>query len=131
MSPEGRTNSPSLQCVAFSADGKTLAAGWQDQTICLWDPETLKKRGVSDKISNATIHATFPGDFDICFFPVGAWLNLAQCKAFHSRGERALFSRTGVIGNPIGHSLSPLMQNAAFAASRLDWHYSASFPAVC
>lgn len=29
----------------------------------------------------------------------------------------------GVIGDPIGHSLSPLMQNAAFAANRLDAVY--------
>lgn len=28
-----------------------------------------------------------------------------------------------IIGNPIGHSLSPLMQNAAFAASNLDYVY--------
>lgn len=29
----------------------------------------------------------------------------------------------GIIGYPIGHSLSPVMQNAAFAASRLDYVY--------
>ncbi|MDE3110000.1 MAG: shikimate dehydrogenase [Acidobacteriota bacterium] len=29
----------------------------------------------------------------------------------------------GVIGNPVGHSLSPLMQNAGFAARRLDAIY--------
>ena len=28
-----------------------------------------------------------------------------------------------IIGNPIGHSLSPLMQNAAFAAGNLDYVY--------
>lgn len=28
-----------------------------------------------------------------------------------------------IIGNPIGHSLSPIMQNAAFAASHLDYIY--------
>jgi shikimate dehydrogenase len=30
-----------------------------------------------------------------------------------------------LIGHPVSHSLSPRMQNAAFAAQRLDWHYSA------
>jgi shikimate dehydrogenase len=30
-----------------------------------------------------------------------------------------------LLGHPVSHSLSPRMQNAAFAASRLDWHYSA------
>jgi shikimate dehydrogenase len=30
-----------------------------------------------------------------------------------------------LLGHPVGHSLSPLMQNAAFAAAGLDWHYSA------
>jgi shikimate dehydrogenase len=30
-----------------------------------------------------------------------------------------------LLGHPVSHSLSPLMQNAAFAAARLDWHYSA------
>jgi shikimate dehydrogenase len=29
----------------------------------------------------------------------------------------------GVIGNPVSHSLSPAMQNAAFAALGLDWAY--------
>jgi shikimate dehydrogenase len=33
----------------------------------------------------------------------------------------------GVIGDPIGHSLSPLLHNAAFAALGLDW-VSAAFP---
>jgi shikimate dehydrogenase len=30
-----------------------------------------------------------------------------------------------LLGHPVAHSLSPRMQNAAFAATRLDWHYSA------
>jgi shikimate dehydrogenase len=29
----------------------------------------------------------------------------------------------GLLGNPVSHSLSPLMQNAAFAAVALDWAY--------
>jgi shikimate dehydrogenase len=29
------------------------------------------------------------------------------------------------LGHPVAHSLSPLMQNAAFAAAGLDWHYAA------
>ncbi len=29
----------------------------------------------------------------------------------------------GLLGSPVGHSLSPRMQNAAFAASALDWTY--------
>jgi len=29
----------------------------------------------------------------------------------------------GLIGDPVDHSLSPLMQNAAFAAVALDWAY--------
>jgi shikimate dehydrogenase len=38
-------------------------------------------------------------------------------------------TKTGVIGWPIGHSLSPAMHNAAFAALGLDqhgWHYDAN-----
>ncbi|GAA3321618.1 hypothetical protein GCM10020331_038180 [Ectobacillus funiculus] len=31
----------------------------------------------------------------------------------------------GVIGNPIGHSLSPHMHNDAFAALGIDAHYHA------
>jgi shikimate dehydrogenase len=31
----------------------------------------------------------------------------------------------GLIGDPVGHSLSPRMQNAAFAARALDWAYVA------
>jgi shikimate dehydrogenase len=30
-----------------------------------------------------------------------------------------------LLGHPVSHSLSPLMQDAAFAAAGLDWHYSA------
>lgn len=30
-----------------------------------------------------------------------------------------------LLGHPVAHSRSPLMQNAAFAACRLDWHYAA------
>lgn len=40
--------------------------------------------------------------------------------------KRAVHGKTGVmciIGNPVGHSLSPIMQNAAFAASHLDYVY--------
>jgi len=34
-------------------------------------------------------------------------------------------SHVGLLGHPVAHSLSPAMQNAAFAAARLDWHFSA------
>jgi len=33
--------------------------------------------------------------------------------------------RVVLIGSPVGHSLSPRMQNAAFAARGLDWRYEA------
>jgi shikimate dehydrogenase len=34
-------------------------------------------------------------------------------------------SHVALLGHPVSHSRSPLMQNAAFAAARLDWHYAA------
>jgi len=34
-------------------------------------------------------------------------------------------THVALLGHPVGHSFSPRMQNAAFAATRLDWHYSA------
>jgi shikimate dehydrogenase len=34
-------------------------------------------------------------------------------------------THVALLGHPVSHSRSPLMHNAAFAASRLDWHYSA------
>jgi shikimate dehydrogenase len=34
-------------------------------------------------------------------------------------------THVALLGHPVSHSLSPRMHNAAFAASRLDWHYSA------
>jgi shikimate dehydrogenase len=33
--------------------------------------------------------------------------------------------QVALLGHPVGQSLSPRMQNAAFAAAGLDWHYSA------
>ena len=51
-------------------------------------------------------------------------VSLAQIKQLY-RVDR-LRSRThvyGVIGDPVGHSLSPLMQNAGFAARRVDAVY--------
>jgi shikimate dehydrogenase len=34
-------------------------------------------------------------------------------------------THVALLGHPVSHSLSPRMQNAAFAATQLDWHYSA------
>jgi len=34
-------------------------------------------------------------------------------------------THVALLGHPVSHSLSPRMQNAAFAAAQLDWHYSA------
>ncbi len=34
-------------------------------------------------------------------------------------------THVALLGHPVSHSLSPRMQNAAFAARGLDWHYSA------
>jgi len=33
--------------------------------------------------------------------------------------------QVALLGHPVAHSLSPRMQNAAFAAAGLDWHYAA------
>ncbi len=34
-------------------------------------------------------------------------------------------ARVALLGHPVSHSLSPAMQNAAFGAAGLDWHYEA------
>jgi shikimate dehydrogenase len=34
-------------------------------------------------------------------------------------------THVALLGHPVSHSLSPRMQNAAFAARGLDWHYAA------
>jgi shikimate dehydrogenase len=36
-----------------------------------------------------------------------------------------LTTQIALLGHPVAHSLSPRMQNAAFAARGLDWHYAA------
>jgi shikimate dehydrogenase len=44
------------------------------------------------------------------------------------RSRLRLLSATthiALLGHPVAHSLSPRMQNAAFAARGLDWHYAA------
>src|SRR4029450_6625729 len=50
-----------------------------------------------------------------------------RVRRLHAQGADELLSgRTtlvGLIGNPVEHSLSPAMHNAAFAARRLDWAY--------
>ena len=38
---------------------------------------------------------------------------------------RLLTVHVALLGHPVSHSLSPRMQNAAFAAAGLDWHYAA------
>ena len=38
---------------------------------------------------------------------------------------RLLTTHVALLGHPVAHSLSPRMQNAAFAARGLDWHYAA------
>jgi 3-dehydroquinate dehydratase/shikimate dehydrogenase len=51
-------------------------------------------------------------------------VSLAQIKDVYHEDRLGLRTRIyGVIGNPIGHSLSPLMQNAGFAARRIDAVY--------
>ena len=45
--------------------------------------------------------------------------------AAHHGTVRTLTAHVALLGHPVSHSLSPRMQNAAFAAARLDWHYSA------
>src|SRR4029079_891778 len=48
-------------------------------------------------------------------------------RQLHSQGpDQLLTGRTtlvGLIGNPVEHSVSPAMHNAAFAARGLDWAY--------
>lgn len=41
------------------------------------------------------------------------------------RGPTAATRVAAVIGDPVGHSLSPVIHNAAFAAAQLDWVYVA------
>lgn len=38
---------------------------------------------------------------------------------------RLLTTHVALLGHPVAHSLSPLMQNAAFEAAGLDWRYAA------
>ncbi|MFN8448468.1 MAG: hypothetical protein U0521_07720 [Anaerolineae bacterium] len=45
--------------------------------------------------------------------------SLVPCSASSPRGRR----EGDIIGQPIEHSLSPAMHNAAFAALGMDWQY--------
>jgi 3-dehydroquinate dehydratase/shikimate dehydrogenase len=58
-------------------------------------------------------HATAPGQ-----------VSLEQMKSMYRADRLSRRTRVyGVIGDPVGHSLSPAMQNAAFAARRMDAVY--------
>ena len=61
------------------------------------------------------------------FFTDSASEFLEAKQALRGRGPRLrlMTTRAGVIGSPIGHSLSPAIFTAAFAASGLDWAYEA------
>jgi 3-dehydroquinate dehydratase / shikimate dehydrogenase len=51
-------------------------------------------------------------------------ISLDQMNDIYRAGRLSRRTRVyGVIGDPVGHSLSPLMQNAAFAARRMDAVY--------
>src|SRR4029453_12436186 len=51
---------------------------------------------------------------------------LDRVRAVPRRERLRLVTRhVALLGHPVSHSLSPLMQNAAFAAGGVDWHYSA------
>ena len=41
------------------------------------------------------------------------------------RARVRLLTNVALLGHPVADSLSPRMQNAAFAARGLDWHYAA------
>ena len=53
--------------------------------------------------------------------------SIDEFDAYTRKGADELLSGrrrlVGLIGNPVEHSLSPAMQNAAFAARGLDWAY--------
>src|SRR3954449_8475390 len=40
-------------------------------------------------------------------------------------GHHEMTTHIALVGHPVAHSLSPRMQNAAFAALGLDWDYAA------
>ena len=57
----------------------------------------------------------------------GSFASLASSVFARSEGNvlTSVTTRVVLLGHPVGHSLSPRMQNAAFAAVGLDWEYSA------
>ena len=48
-----------------------------------------------------------------------------RVRAVRVRSRVRLLNNVALLGHPVAHSLSPRMQNAAFAACGLDWHYTA------
>lgn len=65
-------------------------------------------------IRNAIYRSRFP-------FPVSHF-SLYMDDSIHD--EATIPTRVGIIGYPVGHSLSPRMHRAAFAALELNWDYS-------
>lgn len=58
-------------CLAFSADSKTLAAGYGDKKVVLWDPETGRAHGVIDVGESPSCLALSP---DGAVLAAGAYL---------------------------------------------------------
>ncbi len=74
----------SIKTVTWSNDGHSIAAGYYDGTIVLWDPESSQSRLLQPKPAHAISQISFLPDGNLL---VGSWNPLGRARILDQEGE--------------------------------------------
>jgi WD40 repeat protein len=75
----------SVKTVAWSSDGRVLAAGYYDGAILLWEPECANARLIHPAPPDAISQLSFLPDGNLL---VGSWNSLGRAQILDRNGER-------------------------------------------